>query len=189
MHMWHARSEQSTRNKNRIEYTTFPHSCPLRWDSEDSELVPVCSQTLRPVFTLSPTLMSLCIDSESVPGSEAHGTFSFHSCHLNEFHLDVGLPAVNQKWSPHPAVVPLFTVWGAAPGSVRTCHQCVSDSLSLMRPEKDRIIGIIRVRSITGGALYRFFKKVYISDITLVPVWHLIFNFSLFCYKKLATLR
>ena len=44
--------------------------------AEDSELFPVCSPTLRPVFTLSPTLMSLCIDSESVPGSEAHGTLS-----------------------------------------------------------------------------------------------------------------
>lgn len=41
----------------------------------------------------------------------------------NEFHATAELPAVNQKTSPHPALAPLFTVWGAAPGSVCAWHQ------------------------------------------------------------------
>lgn len=53
----------------------------------------------------SPRSMSRCVDTEL-----ARGFFLSETFHPNEFHLNSGLPAVNQKMSPRPALVPLFTV-------------------------------------------------------------------------------
>lgn len=54
--------------------------------------------------------MRSCVDIELVTDSVGARDFLFEMFHPNEFHLNVGLPAVNQKTSPHPALVPLFTV-------------------------------------------------------------------------------
>lgn len=56
----------------------------------------------------------------------------FETFHSNELHLNVGISAVNQKMCAHgPAVVPLFTVCRATPGSVCTWHHL---SLSVTLP-------------------------------------------------------